>query len=447
MTIEILPLDLSANKPSNRKQTVVNPANPLGKGFVVCPEWGAFYTDTLVVRDAYNAPLTRGVDYQVAYLYEEFTLMTSNEVMGLILIDGNKKPPFKIEAQYVGGEHFVSANQIKQAIEDVLNSELFKFSFWDILNRPTEFVPSKHQHEFWQLLGMDTTVNMVKEINKALLDRFNRDNPIIKSLKNYADNKISEVKMALDELERLVNDHYGDYNNPHLDDKVKLGLGNVTNLSLASDKESLDPNCDYRYQSAYGVFTQINVSLDLNSHIQMANPHQTTINQLGGLTKAQWNVKFDNYLDISGIAFNATTLENKTLNEIYSLVGKDLKANEYSGPIWTPNRLGINSSNEALKVLCADQTYRPLSWMFNNYPVNKNELLGVGYFPNETLVLTHLNDYHSDVPDGTVAIANIEDTYPFDYLLPDLITPLDPTSKIIGNAVVYLKTESNWTKL
>lgn len=447
MTIDILPFDLTATITTNKKTEKVIPANPINKGFVICPEWGAFYSDTLVIRDAYNRALVKGEDYNVAYLYEEYTLLTSKEVMGIILINNNKEPPFTITAQYIGGDAFVSSKQIKQAIDDVLNSEIFKFSFWDILNRPTEFIPTKHQHDLWQLLGMNTTVDMVKEINKAIIDRFNEEVPINIPLKKYAENKLREVENEIRQLENLVNSHYLNRDNPHEDNKDKLGLNNVVNLSLANAYESLSEACDYRYQTAYGVYRKIDQSVDIANHINSINPHGLTIGQLGGLTKSQWDIKFNQYLNVGGVAANATTLEKNTIAQIYAQVGKDLNAEGYNGPIWTTSHLGINNTTEVLKVLCADQQYRTISSMFNNYPVNRNALVSIGYFPNETDAYQHLISNYVRSPISTLAMVNIADLYPFDYVKANLTTPLDATSKLIGNIVIYKKTSTDWIKL
>lgn len=448
MTIDILPTDLHGNKPSNRKIEIVNPVNPKGNGYVVCPQWGAFYTDSLVIRDSNNIPLVKGVDYNVAYLYEEYTKITASEVMGLILISPTVTPPFKVDAQYIGGELFVSTQQIKEAIEDILNSSLFKFSFWDILNRPTEFVPSHHQHEMWQLLGMKTTVDAVNEINSALQARLQLDNPLKNTLESYADRKIQEVSNKLDTLSVLFNQHYSDYTNPHYDNKDNLNLYNLNNWQLANNTESLDSYCDYRYQSVYGVYTRINNAFDYTQHLAAVNPHQTTINDLGGLTKTEWDLKFTNYLGFkSNVASNSLTMQNNTLDDIYSMVGNNLDASSYTGDTIEPRLLGSNYSNVQLSILCSDQTYRTLSDMFNNYPVKKNQIIYLGYYDNKTLVEAALNAQFNAVAVSTIAMANVRDDYPFNYLQPDLVTPLDTTSATVGNLITFIKTNTGWTEI
>lgn len=449
MLIEILPVDLTAKKTSNKKTEIVTPQNPIGKGYVLCPEWGAFYSDTLTVRDSNNIPLVKGTDYNVAYLYEELTLLSAKEVMGIILIAPNKTPPFKIDAQFVGGELFTSPKQIKNAIDDMLTKGKFKFSFWDILNRPNEYLPSKHQHELWQLLGMSSTVNVIDQINAALIERLDPNNSLIKAIGNYGTRKINSTNTTLDQVENVLGIHCNNNANPHVDNKTKLSLNNVNNWTLASNTESIDSSCDYRYQTAYGVYTKTNYTVDFTAHISQNNPHQTTITQLGGLTKADWNTKFAMYLGTTiadNTAYNSLKLQNYTLSQTYGMVGKSLNAANYTGQILEPRILGLNY-NLSLSVLCADQQYRTISQMFNNYPVNKNQIISLGYYENKTTILTDLNSNYTNSIDGTVAIANIKDSYPFNYVGADLVTPLDLISAKIGNMVIYVKMNSIWTEI
>lgn len=449
MSVDILPLDFSASKTTNKKIELVNPVNPINKGYVICPEWGAFYSDTLIIRDKNNLPLVKGKDYNVAYLYEEYTLLSANEVMGLILIDNKCKPPFSITAQYVGGPLFSSIKQVKEAIENVLDEAKFKFSFWDILNRPTEFIPSKHRHDMWQLLGMSSTVSMVEKINVSLKQRFNGINPLIKPLSNYLEDVLLENERKLEQLVYKANEHYSNWDNPHQDTRSNTNTGNLANYQLASNHEAIDKNCDYRYQTAYGVYTQLKKGKDFGDHISQPNPHNTTINDLGGLTKAQWDAKFNNYLRLAppnNMTANSQRLEGNTLDDIYMRVGVNLDASLYNNDVLEPRLLGNDYDQPHLSVLCADQQYRSLSQMFNNYPVNKNQLLALGYFDNISLAEDYLNRYHGESPESTVAMCNIKDTYSLDYLKSDLMSPLDPISKKIGELVIFVRHMNQWVK-
>lgn len=442
-----LPFDLTGTRATNLKSINFDPIDVLGKGYVAVFEWGPFYTDSFKLYDKNNSPLVYKKDYNFGYLYEELSLITSNEIMGILLISPDVEGPFKAVIQFVGGEEYPSPTKIAESIPNILDSTEYKFSFWDILNRPHEFIPSKHTHELWEMLEMSGTVNAIDSINQALIDHVENQQAIVTTLFQRNMMLLDETERTLIFIDNALSEHVDDFNNPHFDTKAKIGLGDIDNYQLVSKRNWFNVQCDDQFMSSEAVVANIlKLNPLIDDHIKSDN-HDLTISQIGGLTKGQWTVEFNRYYQDNSTVVNSYRLNGKTIEQLYIDLSEDLNVNEILLTNVPATALGkTNGGTATSNVLNADNQYVPWISLLDKHNFPLNNFIYLGYRVNKNDHLSYLNTVHSNSKENTYAIGNIKDsleTLPYT----NQGTPIDILSKIIGDLVIYVKRNNNWSEL
>lgn len=275
-----LPMDFKGTLASNLRtgeEHVLNKANGrVNRMFT--PDFGAFYTESLIVRTAAGVPLVRDQDYVVTYYYPDLGELTSKEICAIIVVTNPAIPnTIRVTYQAVGGHYALSVKELK-AVLDETEAAPEKIKWSDIVNKPLQFTPDpEHTHEYWQLYGLESTnVNLDMlgtawaKGRTALID----DNRI------YYQNYITLAQAAVDAYRLKVQAHIADKSNPHLTDKIKIQLGNVNNWPLATTPESTTKTVNNRYQPMGGIYNQLESHVQplLTGHIaNKANPHQVLL--------------------------------------------------------------------------------------------------------------------------------------------------------------------------
>lgn len=278
-TITKLPMDFKGTLASNFKtgeEHTLNKANGrVNRMFT--PEFGAFYTESLVVRNSAGVALVRDTDYVVTYYYKDLGELSSKEVCAIIVITNpSVSNVVRITYQAVGGPYALSMKELK-AVLDATEEAPGKIKWEDIIDKPLQYNPDDHGHEYWQLYGLESTntnLDMLADAwakgRKGLIDG-NRE---------YYQNYLILAQAAVDTYRARVNAHISDRANPHATDKTKIQLGNVNNWPLANQTESTSKTVTNRYQPMGGVYNQITAHVTplLTNHINnKANPHQVLL--------------------------------------------------------------------------------------------------------------------------------------------------------------------------
>ncbi len=115
------------------------------------------------------------------------------------------------------------------------------------------------------------------------------------------------------------NNHIDNMNNPHAVTKSQVGLGNVSNYSVASTTDAQAGTSNGYYMTPLRTKEAIN-SLGgslVNAHAnRVDNPHATTAAQVGSYTKAEVNSLLSGKLSTTGTAYDSSRLEGKTKAEV-----------------------------------------------------------------------------------------------------------------------------------
>lgn len=278
-TITMLPVDFRGTLASNRKtgeEHTLNKANGrVNRMFT--PDFGAFYTESLEVRQADGKLLERDKDYVTTYYYDELGDLTAKEICAIIVVTNPAvTADVRITYQAFGGAYALSLKELK-AVLDETEALPGKIKWEDIIDKPLAYVPSDHTHEYWQLYGLESTdENLVDLGNAWAVGR----KAVIEDNRFYYQNYIQLAQAAVDSYKLKVMAHITDQDNPHDTDKIKIRLGNVNNWPMADVAQSEDKTIDDIYQPIGGVFNQLAAYVQprLNDHVNNKdNPHQVRL--------------------------------------------------------------------------------------------------------------------------------------------------------------------------
>lgn len=258
------PLDLTGKSPDNfipGERHDLDAAVTTGNYRVFVPNYGGFYTNTMVVRDVSGTELRKGVDYIATYLYERPTLRSGLEVCGAVIITNpNVSATVFMDYQVVGGDFAVSTDALQQVI-NTLAEEDRPVEWANIIGKPNEYPAAGHLHALWELYGFEPVVTELERITQAIMAG---DQALHDETRAYALMLFNEAGEARAALEQRLVDHMDDATNPHEVTKAQVGLGDVENFKMATDSQAQDMTVKTRYMSPYAV------GLSLATH---ANPN------------------------------------------------------------------------------------------------------------------------------------------------------------------------------
>lgn len=204
----------------------------------IAPLHGPFYSDSVVLRDSLtNEILVRDLDYFCVEYYETPSLKSGKEVCAIVLITNENiaTNQFLLEYQVVGGEFSYSYDAIAELVNKVMD-DTRPVNWPNILNIPPRFQPAPHRHDVGDTFGWEYVVAQLEQIRRAILvgDSASHD-----EIMRYVDFRIeSLLDGVIAALERLLQDHIDDKNNPHDVTKSQVGLSNIPNQT--SDSRDFD---------------------------------------------------------------------------------------------------------------------------------------------------------------------------------------------------------------
>lgn len=275
------PLDLRGNSAVNRVQKERHEL-PANGNRVIVPIYGPFYTAGLIVREySTGRVLERNVQWKAVQLYQEAVQRTGKEVCAVIVIvDNSVGNLIEIDYQVVGGKFSRAVPVIKQLIEDLEIDER-AVQWGDLLAVPEAFPPVSHLHDAGDLYGFEYVVAALEEVHKAILIG---DAAAHEEIVRYIEEQAEVALLGRQELQANLDDHKGDDTNPHGVTKDQVGLGNLSNYSIATTEEAQEGSVSNRYMTPQRVKEAIDAIAGdaLNAHIDNhKNPHQVTKAQVG----------------------------------------------------------------------------------------------------------------------------------------------------------------------
>ena len=163
------PLDLTGTNPNN---LVISEPHTLGEGLVraIVPNYGAFFTESLVVRDADTGiTLIPHDQFKAAQLYQEATEKTGKEVCSIIVItDSSVSSNIEITLQVIGGEFSTSVYALREML-DGIDLDNHPVEWASIIGTPSAYPPAPHLHDAGDLYGFEYLVEAISALRSAIL--------------------------------------------------------------------------------------------------------------------------------------------------------------------------------------------------------------------------------------------------------------------------------------
>jgi hypothetical protein len=245
----------------------------------LAPLYGAFFTESVVVRDrSNNQVLQRNVQYTATELYEFPTGRWGKEICGIILItDEAVSNEVEVDYQALGGEYSTNVD----AIVSMFNEAMLErpVSWPNILGQPDDFNPAAHFHDVGDIYGFEYVVNALERLRTAVLIG---DAASHEEILKYIDRQDEDIRADTAVVSGNLSEHTANVNNPHNTTKSQVGLGSVENYPIATTTEA-QTGTGNAYMTPALVKLSIAPELTpFQSHIaNTSNPHSTTATQVG----------------------------------------------------------------------------------------------------------------------------------------------------------------------
>lgn len=399
-TLTVLPLDIERELPSNVRTNEIHDVI-VAKGKVnrvIVPDFGAFFTEGFELRDSTGKALDRHKDFELTYHYELFSELSGQGVCALVVITNPQATsPFSITYHAVGGNFSLSVKELADVIAYIDSDTQKKIKWDDIIDKPTAYVPAEHFNEYWQLIGLDTTVDELNRLVESI--RLGRDG-ILGDNTDFWQSYVEQAKQKLDEYIAAVMRHVTDKSNPHNTTKAQVGLSQINNWSFATVVESADPTIKNKYQPIGGIYNQIDarVSPLLDAHrtdvatLTKPDPHNVTLAQLKAYSAVQIDQLFNQRLAKTAIAYDTAMLAGVNYQQMYNNVRSNLDTSNviqgYFQP-YDPTKVfqqyqlaPVPNVGEDIVwyILCGDQQYRHIRDMIAGWNSTRT---GVVYLGND----------------------------------------------------------------
>jgi hypothetical protein len=401
--LTLLPLDLKGTKASNKVQnesrTLVKVTGQ--KNRVLIPRFGAFFNDaSLRIFDGVRR-LVPGTDYTTTYLYRDMSKLASKPIYAFIVITNEAvSNTVVLNYQAVGGSFALNTDELSDML-DALDPSDFTVAYEDIRNKPTAFNPKDHYDEYWQLYGADNTITVLNRVRDLL---GSNDDAMVQGLKDFADGYLQQSKDLLAAEKTLLTNHLSDYNNPHADDKVKLGLSNIQNWRMVLLSESLNQTLDTYYSTPESGQNAISSILTpaFNAHVSnFNNPHGVRAQDVNAYTKVQINTSLVGRLQKDTPAQNSLNIFGYTKVAWKNYCNAGLSADLVTQGLFPNAALGSGVANTGT-VLMGNGTWKSYMTLVNemNAQVNRSPIVYVrtavaGY--NVQAAINYLNTWFTDL--------------------------------------------------
>lgn len=275
------PLDKTGVSPDNK---IVGEPHTLPNRTVraVAPGYGAFYAESVVVRDvATGLTLTKDVQFSCTEMLEFPTGAYGKEIDGIILIkDQTVSNNIELDYQCLGGEFSTNSD----AIIAMLNSADLDdrpVAWGDIIGKPDAFTPAFHYHDIGDIYGFEYLVHAVERVREAILigDDASHD-----QIYRYIDASNAQLDQHITTVDNNLAAHIGNTNNPHATTKTQVGLGSVDNFATATTTQAQAGTATNLFMTpaTTAAAIQSQAGAALAAHIaDHNNPHAVTKAQVG----------------------------------------------------------------------------------------------------------------------------------------------------------------------
>lgn len=249
-----LPEDWVGDKPSNLIVNEVHSPVP-GKLRLVLPNFGAFYKESLVVKDAITGDLvTTGIIMGDPYVPAHS--LSGKDAYTCFLLDETAPTAVSITYQGVGGVQSRNALEIAQWLHERIQSRTGTLRFSELLDFPYAVEPKDHQHLLSHVFGLEYVTNQLGRLKEQLASA-----PV-----GYLEECYTKAKVYLEQtllrskttVEGIVASAWRDFEKEM--SLFNLGIDLLRNHSplgdvgvLAADPRFTHDEIDERYVDLYGL--------------------------------------------------------------------------------------------------------------------------------------------------------------------------------------------------
>lgn len=254
---------------------------------VIIPVFAPFYLDNLSVIHVSNTnietPLVENVDFALALEYVDASRSIGKMVYGGITINTQLvNGTIKIGYQIIGGDWIADPNYVLEQLAIYVYNP--RITVWDqVTNKQQIFPPINHDQSAEYIGNYNELIDAVATITDAIVNSPSNTFPIVAHLADLANphnttkeqvglgdvpnlplandtdvtnrepidafitlRQLVETDILIQDLEPFI-DHVNDGDNPHGTTKEQIGLGNVSDLEVATDQEVLDQTSTAKY--------------------------------------------------------------------------------------------------------------------------------------------------------------------------------------------------------
>jgi len=237
------PLDLTGHQPNNlvlgEPQTL-----PVGVNRAVVPNYGAFYAESLVVRDAVSgAILTPREQFKAVQLYQEATERTGLEVCAVVVItDSNVNSTIELDYQAIGGEFSYSVANLREMLDN-LDLDARPVIWGDLIGRPGQFPPAPHLHDAGDLYGFEYLVEAIDSLRYAIMVGQDSELASLRQYIQLVEGKVEDLTLRCHSAEdrlfilenaAILNAHLSAIN-PHAATLLTFNLDKVINVNFLTN--------------------------------------------------------------------------------------------------------------------------------------------------------------------------------------------------------------------
>lgn len=278
-------LDPTGVSPDNFVQGEPHSLNNGSRFRPLAPINGAFFTDSIAVRDRTTGlPLVKGVQFYSFELYETPSAKYGKEICALVMVtDPNVSNEVEIDYQCLGDEYSTQQLAVLNQLEALMLDNR-PVAYGNLAKKPSDFAPQLHRHDVGDISGFESTTHAINRLRQAveLGDAASHD-----EVYQYIDRLSGELHGIIDTMQASLTDHEDDQDNPHRVTAAQLGA----------------------YTKAQVDVVLVPLRDAINAHVANTNnPHVVTPSQLGVYIKSEINTLFSN------LQTTLTTLLNNHIN-------------------------------------------------------------------------------------------------------------------------------------
>lgn len=332
------PLDPTGVNPNNK---VLNEPHTLQNRTirVVAPSYGAFFTESLVIKDVTNNNVTlTSTQFKAVELYEFPSGRYGKEICGVILItDVSVSNNISISYQALGGDYSTNTDAIV-AMLNTIDLDNRPVSWPNLIGKPAQFVPAMHYHDIGDVYGFEYVVHAIERLRMAVLAG---DDTTHDEILRYIDQWGNSLSGGNGNIVAQLNAHVLNTNNPHSTTKSQVGLGNVDNYATATTAEAQNGVVTTKFMTpnlvASAIATQ--AAALVNAHANnVNNPHATSKTQVGL-----------SLVDNFSTASNVTTAAGTSTNTFVTPAGVAAAITAQATPLVTAHSSRVDNPHSTTK--------------------------------------------------------------------------------------------------